>query len=1686
MSRRIGEVWVAIEADTRMFRAQAVAGVTKALAGVEGKIPVTADTAKAQVQIAALKARMTDLNRQLAEVKIGADGKPAEAVIRRLQLELKTLAETVGKITLDADTRALDAKIARQTANLRKLQQQASKLKLDADDRALISKIADLELLTARLNQRLGSLDVDADPLVINQLIKKIRSVDAQIAVLNARAQKIKMRADAVALKKQIIEVTALIERLKAEASDLKLGGKADLGALAAAEGRLLGLEEAARKLNPEIGVTNAKLIQGARGFGRFGLGALGARVALFGGLSAVSGWHIALDTIIESLAVIVPALVTAAAGLGAFGLAGSDAARAVYHRLQNIHVVSDALNATIPPMTSNLEKLHDTVRPQVWQLYGDAIAIAHSKTGLFNKLAVQTGSVIDTLAARITVLATTSGGGLNRFLASGARDLKEFGRIFVSLGDAFGKLIQVTEQTHIAEFLLNVFGAAAKLFQVFTKLPIPILALVVGLHGIYLWSGLAASALIALLRPLGRMAAAAAGAELAGTAVKDLAAAGNDSRFARLGATFSDLGRNLKAIPGRAWSATKAVGSFLVSPWGLVAVGVVALAGLVYGLSKTKSATDRFIDSLNTMTTHATDFTIINTLAGELTLNSGRLAASQGELKGKLKDVAAQSKIYGGTLAYQNANINQSNEDVRDLTANHAKLVKELTRVTSRLSFVTDAFGTHGLAGAMALAHLAGVGVNELMSDKKDVWAAAVQKIAGVVQGYKNMGQGATQLANDINVLTIAQSDELRNVEALNAGFDNFTKIVSGPILGFLAFANTLKRFGQDASVAGAHMSGLGTGFTKVSKKATDASLQLQSDFQDTFNAAAQMADAFRLTGEAGDKQIAAIKDWVQVMIPMAGSNKAAAAEISVLAQEAGGPATTNLKTLAKWAGKTADPLGKAQKAAADAAISFFDMSRDAQKLGTTLAQDLTKDAAAAVESAVGLQGAMNQFALDIRDAGTSIKTTSKDRKALVEDLAAVNIVGPEANNIINAISGTLRNAKGPIDKAGVAFEDFAIHGLHLSTKKADELWKKLNESNLVKLANNVTTIRGKWIALAMDGLKLNHDQAEKLWKKLREQYLDTLGTKTDIARGKWIKLAMGGLDLTYNQADKLWRKLGQQRLDEAGRKADTTRSKFEQLARQIGVNKDKADLWFDALHRLPKNTNLKISVDAKGFVKVNGVEISAGAYFSPHAEGGFISGGKPGKDSVLGMLMPGEVVVPAKMVQRGAVDHLRGQLPGFNAGGQVAKPKGYASGGLVGNTGDLRGDFPQRSYNAIKSFDADSTIRTAVAATKKFAAYVKQQQAKAAAAGGMGDSGARTHSAAVAQAYARSLLSQYHWGPDQMNSLIPLWNAESGWNAYAANPTSNARGIPQSISGWASYAPGDYKNQIIWGLNYIRSRYGSPAAAWSFWQRQSPHWYAQGGLVPGFATGGVITTGPTGGPAAVTALRKLLWKERHGEGVDYLGLLHAFQRGPAKYRTKLTMQELATLGRRQGATQLAYTHLTGAGLTKAHLNALGAEARAEIRTASDQWLNRIPGGHPGWAKGLRYWLGQLSKTAMKGLPGGQLTTGPTGAGLPALTHVYGGDVGDTIGAYLAKVMSPFRNGGLVMDKGGWLKPGWNPPMYNGTGRNERVGGTGDVTVTLLVDTASGTAMDQMLAQMIKKYVKVHGGSVERAYGPH
>ncbi|MDR1266456.1 MAG: ubiquitin-like domain-containing protein [Propionibacteriaceae bacterium] len=92
-----------------------------------------------------------------------------------------------------------------------------------------------------------------------------------------------------------------------------------------------------------------------------------------------------------------------------------------------------------------------------------------------------------------------------------------------------------------------------------------------------------------------------------------------------------------------------------------------------------------------------------------------------------------------------------------------------------------------------------------------------------------------------------------------------------------------------------------------------------------------------------------------------------------------------------------------------------------------------------------------------------------------------------------------------------------------------------------------------------------------------------------------------------------------------------------------------------------------------------------------------------------------------------------------------------------------------------------------------------------------------------------AYNLVLERGWDDSQFNCLDNLYQRESGWNPYAANP-SGAYGIPQALPGSKMASAGadwqtNPRTQIIWGLGYIVGRYSTPCGAWSHFQ--SSGWY-------------------------------------------------------------------------------------------------------------------------------------------------------------------------------------------------------------------------------------------------------------------
>lgn len=144
----------------------------------------------------------------------------------------------------------------------------------------------------------------------------------------------------------------------------------------------------------------------------------------------------------------------------------------------------------------------------------------------------------------------------------------------------------------------------------------------------------------------------------------------------------------------------------------------------------------------------------------------------------------------------------------------------------------------------------------------------------------------------------------------------------------------------------------------------------------------------------------------------------------------------------------------------------------------------------------------------------------------------------------------------------------------------------------------------------------------------------------------------------------------------------------------------------------------------------------------------------------------------------------------------------------------------------NGVVGAKTLKAIKKQVAAAKKAAAAKKRAKKSSRS---LPRAGTPSASRAYAKAYIRT---KYGWGATQMSCLTSLWNRESGWRYRASNPNGRYHGIPQTSSAvWraAGYTTAQYKSspaiQIKVGTKYVKSRYGTPCRAWSFWR--SHHWY-------------------------------------------------------------------------------------------------------------------------------------------------------------------------------------------------------------------------------------------------------------------
>jgi hypothetical protein len=289
------------------------------------------------------------------------------------------------------------------------------------------------------------------------------------------------------------------------------------------------------------------------------------------------------------------------------------------------------------------------------------------------------------------------------------------------------------------------------------------------------------------------------------------------------------------------------------------------------------------------------------------------------------------------------------------------------------------------------------------------------------------------------------------------------------------------------------------------------------------------------------------------------------------------------------------------------------------------------------------------------------------------------------------------------------------------------------------------------------------------------------------------------------------------------------------------------------EELLKIPPVVTITVSADGKYSISNNGIKVNnatgavSGKGRTGLASGGVLSGFTPGRD-VHSFFSPtggqldlsgGEAIMRpefTKAMGSGFVDSANSAARMGGVSGVrkfMSQRQGFAAGGIYHYLPPMARD------QASDLVNAQSTVLA-----KQVSDAIKSLIASATSAGGGG--GSPGSGPVVDQ--VRSAVAPFGWsGGPQWDALSWLISHESGWRPGAQNPTSTAYGLFQFLnSTWGSVGGSKTSNpglQALYGARYIRSRYGSPIGAKSFWQ--SHHWYDQGGVLEPGATMAMNGTG-------------------------------------------------------------------------------------------------------------------------------------------------------------------------------------------------------------------------------------------------
>lgn len=785
-------------------------------------------------------------------------------------------------------------------------------------------------------------------------------------------------------------------------------------------------------------------------------------------------GLHWLIAGSMELLAVLVPAIIAAGAGVGA----AMEGATWAMDRMKATFTATEATASMLGETAGQVYGLKDALQqaqtqadPQVFELLGAGVNAARESFKGFWQSGVQVIDMLDRFGAELDIeLAGALGGQLQDAISHMVQDLAALGEVLGNVGHFILNL--AVDMPGLAEVLLGVLAGFTRLLSVLTQ-PAwynfhgSLLMMIIGLEEAGRWGGLLLRVLGPMVSVFGRLMGVV-GASVgmwgeAGSAISNMgvAAAGAGARIEGMGAGMSAAGNMTRTLAGT-------FRMLFTTGWGWAIIGTGVLIGLAIAMASVQSEAQKTVSTMEDAIGGATlekalslslqDLPKLQTAYQDATAELNDYISQQQRLSAAYDQAARSSAGYAATAAGMHQQLALREQTVLTTQAAAAQQAYQagMTQVAEgigRILSVSVSYKgvTYGLAQSIGLATAAGVKEGQMFNQNGQISQIALQMIYNLIQGYQNMGQVGGTLAGDISAINVQTLIQQTRVQQLNQAWDSFMQGLTGGTSSLGALNTELATIGnvtlpQATSKIQAFSQGKNGMALDVSQVAQalrgfgGTSAQVWQNYDAAVSQAQQVTDWLRIAAAEGGvtavQYTNSIKGVVAELLPFARDSKTATAILSGLAQQATGT-SMNYQQLTQWVGNTKQAQQDLNSTVQSATQYMSNLNAVAANLSTTLSTAVDNAIAQGSVNLKGITTATQQFTTAVQQNGLNTMITQAHLIQWVKEMYNANVGANNAKAIISQLGHNMHLTAGQV--SGLTTEVFnlynAIANLHDKT---------------------------------------------------------------------------------------------------------------------------------------------------------------------------------------------------------------------------------------------------------------------------------------------------------------------------------------------------------------------------------------------------------------------------------------------------------------------------------------------------------------------------------------------------------------------------------------------------------------------------------------------------------------------------